>query len=80
MTPHDKGSATGHQIGRKAARLLGSGGKRVREIDPAWQRVAFVTDPSQGMYDRFGRTLAYLDKADGWDYSVEAARAGAAHS
>jgi micrococcal nuclease len=44
------------------------------------QRVAFVTDPSQDMYDRFGRTLAYLDKADGWDYSVEAARAGAAHS
>ena len=41
---------------------------------------AFVTDPSQGMYDRYGRTLAYLDKADGWDYSVEAARAGAAHS
>jgi micrococcal nuclease len=39
------------------------------------QRVAFVTDPSQGMYDRYGRTLAYLDKADGWDYSVEAARA-----
>jgi micrococcal nuclease len=32
------------------------------------------------MYDRCGRTLAYLDKADGWDYSVEAARAGAAHS
>ena len=26
------------------------------------------------------RTLAYSDKADGWDYSVEAARAGAAHS
>jgi micrococcal nuclease len=44
------------------------------------QRVAFVTDPSQGMYDRYGRTLANLDKADGWDYSVEAARAGAAHS
>jgi hypothetical protein len=37
------------------------------------QRVAFVTDPSQGMYDRFGRSLAYVDKADGWDYSVEAA-------
>jgi micrococcal nuclease len=44
------------------------------------QRVAFTIDPSQGMYDRYGRTLAYLDKADGWDYSVEAARAGAAHS
>ena len=35
---------------------------------------------ARGMYDRYGRTLAYLDKADGWDYSVEAARAGAAHS
>jgi micrococcal nuclease len=44
------------------------------------QRVAFVTDPSQGMYDPFGRALAYLDKGDGWDYSVEAARAGAARS
>jgi micrococcal nuclease len=44
------------------------------------QRVAFTTDPSQGTYDRYGRTLAYLDKADGWDYSIEAARAGAAHS
>jgi micrococcal nuclease len=44
------------------------------------QRVAFVTDASQDQHDRFGRTLAYLDKADGWDYSVEAARAGAAHS
>jgi micrococcal nuclease len=44
------------------------------------QRVAFVTDPSQDLHDRYGRTLAYLDKADGWDYSVEAARAGAAHS
>ncbi len=44
------------------------------------QRVAFVTDPSQGIYDRFGRTLAYLDNVDGRDYSVEAARAGAAHS
>jgi len=44
------------------------------------QRVAFVIDPTQGMYDRYGRTLAYLDKADGWDYSVEAARAGVAKS
>lgn len=26
------------------------------------------------------RTLAYLVKADGWDYSVEAARAGMAHA
>jgi micrococcal nuclease len=44
------------------------------------QRVALVTDPTQDRTDRFGRTLAYLVKADGWDYSVEAARAGVAHS
>ena len=44
------------------------------------QRVALVTDPTQRLHDRYGRTLAYLDKADGWDYSVEAARAGAAHA
>jgi micrococcal nuclease len=44
------------------------------------QQVAVSYDPSQGMYDRYGRTLAYLDRADGWDYSVEAARAGMAQS
>jgi micrococcal nuclease len=44
------------------------------------QRVAFIGDPTQDAHDRYGRSLAYLDKADGWDYSVEAARAGAAHS
>lgn len=44
------------------------------------QRVALIGDPSQDRTDRYGRTLAYLDLADGWDYSVEAARAGAAHS
>jgi micrococcal nuclease len=44
------------------------------------QRVALVPDPTQDMTYRDGRTLAYLDKADGSDYSVEAARAGAAHS
>jgi micrococcal nuclease len=37
-------------------------------------------DPTQGIHDRYGRTLAYLDKADGWDYSVEAARVGVAKS
>ena len=44
------------------------------------QRVALVTDPTQERTDRYGRTLAYLVKADGWDYSVEAARAGTAKS
>ena len=42
------------------------------------QRVALVADPTQDRTDRYGRTLAYLVRADGWDYSVEAARAGAA--
>ena len=44
------------------------------------QRVALITDPSQDLHDRYGRTLAYLQKADGWNYSIEAARAGAAKS
>lgn len=44
------------------------------------QRVALVTDPTQDRTDRYGRTLAYLVRADGWDYSVEAARAGTAQS
>ena len=44
------------------------------------QRVALVTDPTQDTTDRYGRTLAYLVRADGWDYSVEAARAGTALS
>ena len=44
------------------------------------QRVAVITDPTQDLHDRYGRTLAYLNKADAWDYSVEAARAGAARS
>jgi micrococcal nuclease len=44
------------------------------------QRVAFVPDPTQDRTDRYGRTLAYLVKADGWNYSIEAARAGAAHA
>ena len=44
------------------------------------QRVALITDPTEGLHDRYGRTLADPDKADGWDYSIEAARAGAAHA
>jgi micrococcal nuclease len=44
------------------------------------QRVAFQPDPTQDRTDRYGRTLAYLVRADGWDYSIEAARAGTAKS
>ena len=44
------------------------------------QGVAIVTDPTQDTTDRYGRTLAYLVKGDGWNYSIEAARAGAAQS
>jgi micrococcal nuclease len=44
------------------------------------QRVALQTDPTQDMTDRYGRTLAYLVRADGWDYSIESVRAGVARS
>lgn len=44
------------------------------------QRVSLEGDPTQDRTDRYGRTLAYVVRADGWDYSVEAARAGAARS
>lgn len=44
------------------------------------RRVALVPDTTQERTDQYGRTLAYLVRADGWDYSVEAARAGAARS
>ncbi len=44
------------------------------------QRVAFVLDPTQDRTDLYGRTLAYLVKGDGWNYSVEAARAGTARA
>lgn len=44
------------------------------------QRVALQPDPTQDRTDRYGRTLAYLVRADGFDYSIEAARAGAAKS
>jgi micrococcal nuclease len=46
----------------------------------AGQRVAVIVDPTQDRTDRYGRTLAYLVKGDGWNYSVEAARAGTARS
>jgi micrococcal nuclease len=44
------------------------------------QRVSLIPDPTQDTTDRYGRTLAYLVRADGWDYSVEAARVGTARS
>jgi micrococcal nuclease len=46
----------------------------------AGQSIALVPGPTQDRTDRYGRTLAYLVRADAWDYSVEAARAGAARS
>ena len=42
------------------------------------QRVALEEDPTQDTHDRYGRSLAYVVLADGRDFSVEAARAGAA--
>ena len=42
------------------------------------QQVAVQSDPTQDRTDRYGRTLAYLVRADGWDYSIEVVRAGMA--
>jgi micrococcal nuclease len=44
------------------------------------QRVALVADPTQDSRDKYGRSLFYVEKADGWNYSVEAVRAGMARS
>lgn len=50
------------------------------ETSLAGQRVALVTDPTQDSHDRYGRTLAYLVKANGENFSVSSVRAGAAKS
>ncbi|MGH3921187.1 MAG: thermonuclease family protein [Pseudonocardiaceae bacterium] len=43
------------------------------------RQVTLSTDPTQAVRDYRGRLLAYVDR-DGWDYSVEAARAGMARA
>jgi micrococcal nuclease len=68
---------------KKPAYTVGCWGPEATEFAKSTmvgQRVAFVSDPTQDQTDRYGRTLAYLVRADGWDYSVEAARAGTAKS
>lgn len=42
------------------------------------QRIALVTDPGQDSHDRYGRTLAYVELADGRDFAVTAVAAGMA--
>ncbi|MEV0947853.1 excalibur calcium-binding domain-containing protein [Rhodococcus sp. NPDC049939] len=44
------------------------------------QPVAVIGDPTQDAFDRYGRTLAYVVRPDGFNYSIEAARVGAAKS
>jgi endonuclease YncB( thermonuclease family) len=44
------------------------------------KRVTLVTDPGQAARDRYGRLLAYVYLPGGANYSVLAARAGAARS
>jgi endonuclease YncB( thermonuclease family) len=66
---------------KKPGYMLGCWGPEATEFAKttmAGQRVALVPDPTQDTTDRYGRTLAYLVRSDGWDYSVEAARAGVA--
>ena len=43
------------------------------------RRVAVAPDPGQDLHDKYGRTLAYIIRDDGWNYSVEAVRSGMAH-
>ncbi|SLI00770.1 micrococcal nuclease-like nuclease [Mycobacteroides abscessus subsp. abscessus] len=40
------------------------------------QRVQLITDPTQDVTDRFGRTLAAVILSDGTNYAVEAVRLG----
>lgn len=44
------------------------------------QLVSVVADHSQDSFDHYGRVPAYIVRTDGFDYSVEAARAGVAKS
>lgn len=44
------------------------------------QRITLTADPTQDANDRYGRTLAYVNLADGRDFSVESARSGMARS
>lgn len=63
----------------KPAHAVACGGPEATEFarkNLAGQRVAVITDPTQDLHDRYGRTLAYLVKPGNWDYSVEAVRAG----
>jgi micrococcal nuclease len=68
---------------RKPGYTIGCFGPQATDFAEAnllGQRVAVVPDPTQESRDRYGRTLAYLVRADGWNYSVEAARAGTARA
>lgn len=44
------------------------------------QRVTLTADPTQDTTDRYGRSLTYVNLADGRDFAVEAVRAGMARS
>ncbi|BBY96430.1 hypothetical protein MGALJ_60990 (plasmid) [Mycobacterium gallinarum] len=42
------------------------------------QRIILSADPTQDTHDRYGRTLAYVELADGRDFAVTAVAAGMA--
>lgn len=44
------------------------------------RRIALVIDPTQDATDRYGRTLVYVVRDDGYDYGTETVRAGFAKS
>lgn len=44
------------------------------------QRITLTTDLTQDVHDRYGRSLAYVNLADGRDFGVESVRSGMARS
>ena len=52
---------------RRRLKITGPPPKFNGTRDILGQRVAHVSDPTQDRTDRYGRTLAYLVRADGWD-------------
>ena len=86
----------GDARGRLRIRLLGIDTPEVHGQDGQWaagarsspfatetlaeQRVTLAADPTQDPHDRYRRSLAYIELADGRDFYIEAARDGISRS
>ncbi|WP_331758696.1 thermonuclease family protein (plasmid) [Nocardia sp. NBC_01377] len=63
----------------KAVECWGPEATAFATAELAGRVVTLSTDPTQDERDRYRRLLAVVDR-DGWNYSIEAARAGAARA